>query len=39
MIFASIPYRIMHVFQIPIYDPIRDGTRTSTAAGKGGFDA
>ena len=32
LIFASIPYRIMHEFQIPIYDAIRrSATRTSTS--------
>src|SRR5699024_2336572 len=29
--FASLPYRIMHEFQIPLYDQIKNATRTSTS--------
>ena len=30
LIFASLPYRILHEFQIPLYDQMRSATRTST---------
>jgi putative flavoprotein involved in K+ transport len=30
LVFASLPYRIMHEFQIPLYDQMRERDRTST---------
>ena len=34
MIFASLPYRIMHEFQIPLYDQMRERDRSSTTGSR-----
>ena len=34
MIFASLPYRILHTFQIPPYEPMASATRTSTTGSR-----
>ena len=35
MIFASMPYRILHEFQIPLYEQMRERDGTSTSGWRG----
>jgi hypothetical protein len=37
--FASIPYKILHTFQKPVFDAIRERDARSTTSGKAGFHA